>query len=306
VLKTLLTKAGHEVFEAANGQQGLEMAAEVHPQLMILDWLMPEMDGLEMTRALRQTKVGRSIYVLVLTSLEDDEDLIKAFDAGIDDFMSKPLRSRVLAARLRGGQRVVRLQQDIERDREEIRRFATELALTNSRLQEAAMTDFLTGFPNRRYAMERMEQEWAAATRSNRPLACLVIDLDEFKRINDAHGHDVGDVVLRQTSMALKRGLRAHDVVSRTGGDEFLVICPDTTLKAAVACAERVRKSVASTTVVAGNVELHPSISIGIAVRDESMDVADALIKCADRSLYLAKERGRNRIGALQVPPQQA
>jgi two-component system, cell cycle response regulator len=306
VLRTLLAKAGHEVFEAANGQQGLEMAIEVAPQLMILDWIMPEMDGLEVTRALRQTKIGRSIYVLVLTSLEDDEDLIKAFEAGIDDFMSKPLRSRVLAARLRAGQRVVRLQEEIERDREDIRRFATELALTNSRLQEAAMTDFLTGFPNRRYAMERIEQEWAAATRSNRPLACLIIDLDEFKRINDAHGHDVGDVVLRQASMALKRGLRAHDVVSRTGGDEFLVICPDTTLKAATACAERVRKSVASTTVVAGNVELHPSISVGVAVRDESMPVVDALIKCADRSLYLAKERGRNRIGALQVPLQQS
>jgi two-component system cell cycle response regulator len=304
ILRTLLTKAGHQVFEAEDGQQGLKRAIEVNAQLVILDWLMPEMDGLAMTRALRQTKLGRSIYVLLLTTLEDDEDLITAFESGIDDFMSKPLRSRVLAARLRAGQRVVRLQQEIERDREEIRRFATELALTNSRLQEAAMTDFLTGFPNRRYAMERMEQEWAASTRSDRPLACLVIDLDEFKRINDAHGHDVGDVVLRQTSAALKRGLRAHDVISRTGGDEFLVICPDTTLKAALACAERVRKSVASTTVVAGNVELRPSISIGVAVRDETMSVADTRIKCADRSLYLAKERGRNRIGALQVPVQ--
>jgi diguanylate cyclase (GGDEF)-like protein len=306
ILRTLLTKAGHQVFEAENGQQGLAKAVEVNAQLVILDWLMPEMDGLEMTQALRQTKLGRSIYILVLTTLEDEEDLIKAFEAGIDDFMSKPLRSRVLAARLRAGQRVVHLQQEIERDREEIRRFATELALTNSRLQEAAMTDFLTGFSNRRYAMERMEQEWAAATRSGRPLACLVIDLDEFKRVNDAHGHDVGDVVLRQTSAALKRGLRAHDVISRTGGDEFLVICPDTTLKAAIACAERVRKSVASTTVVAGNVELRPSISIGVAVREEGMGVADALIKCADRSLYLAKERGRNRIGALQAPLQQS
>jgi two-component system cell cycle response regulator len=304
ILRTLLTKAGHQVFEAENGQQGLAKAVEVNAQLVILDWLMPEMDGLEMTQALRQTKLGRSIYILVLTTLEDEEDLIKAFEAGIDDFMSKPLRSRVLAARLRAGQRVVRLQQEIERDREEIRRFATELALTNSRLQEAAMTDFLTGFPNRRYAMERMEQEWAAATRSHRPLACLVVDLDEFKRVNDSHGHDVGDVVLRQTSAALKRGLRAHDVISRTGGDEFLVICPDTTLKAAIACAERVRKSVASTTVVAAGVELHPSISIGVAVRDDGMEVADALIKCADRSLYLAKERGRNGIGALQMPLQ--
>lgn len=303
VLRSLLTKSGYQVFEAANGQQGLEMALEVRPQLMIVDWIMPEMDGLEMVRALRQTKIGRGIYVFVLTSIEEDEKLIEAFEAGIDDFMSKPLRPRVLAARLRAGRRVVKLQDEIERDREEIRRFATELAMTNGKLQEAAMTDFLTGFPNRRYAMERLDQEWAGAVRSKRSLACLVIDLDEFKRINDTHGHDVGDVVLRQTSMALKRGLRAHDVVCRTGGDEFLVICPDTSLNAATACAERVRKSVASTTVVAGNVQIHPSISIGVAVREDGMETADALVKCADRSLYLAKERGRNRIGALQLPP---
>ena len=300
LLRRLLTAAGHEVMEAASGQAALEMAVAEKPQLMIVDWLMPGMDGLDLTRALRETRIGRSIYVIILTSFEDEERLVEAFEAGADDFISKPLRPRVLSARLRAGQRLIALQEEIERDREEIRHFAAELAVTNAKLQEAAMTDFLTGFPNRRYAMERLEQEWASSTRGGRPLACLVIDLDNFKTINDAHGHDVGDTVLQQTSAALKRGLRAHDVVARTGGDEFLVICPDTNLKAALACAERVRKAVASTAVVAGAVELHASVSVGVAVRVAGMPDCDALIKLADQGLYRAKEQGRNRIGTCQ------
>jgi diguanylate cyclase (GGDEF)-like protein len=302
ILKALLTGAGHEVFEAANGQQGFEMALDLHPQIMIVDWMMPEMDGLELTRALRQTKLGRGVYILILTGLDEDDKLVQAFEAGVDDFMSKPLKPRVLAARLRAGQRVVRLQQEIERDREEIRHFAAELAVTNRRLQEAALTDALTGFPNRRYAIERLQQEWAAATRSRRPLSCLVIDVDAFKQINDNYGHDVGDVMLKQTAVALKSGLRAQDVICRMGGDEFLVVCPDTPLDAALACAERVRKAVEGMKVQAGVTQLMGSVSVGVAVRDDAMADPDALVKRADQGLYAAKEQGRNRARCVQRP----
>jgi diguanylate cyclase (GGDEF)-like protein len=300
LLKALLMAAGHEVFEASNGQQGFEMAIDLRPQIVIADWLMPEMTGIEMTRALRQTRLGRSMYILILTALEEDEKLVEAFEAGVDDFMSKPLRPRVLAARLRAGQRVIKLQQEIERDREEIRSFAAELSVANRRLQETALTDSLTGFPNRRFAIERIQQEWATATRNRRPLACMVVDVDQFKQINDTHGHDIGDLVLRQTAIALKSGLRAQDVVCRMGGDEFLVISPDTTLDAALACAERVRRAVIAMRVQCETLELRGSVSIGVAVRDPAMANVDALIKCADQGLYRAKQAGRNRIGALQ------
>jgi HD-like signal output (HDOD) protein/DNA-binding NarL/FixJ family response regulator len=145
VLRGVLEAAGHRVFEAPNGRVGMEMAFEVQPQLMIVDWVMPEMDGMEVTRALRMTKIGRTIYILLLTSLEDDERLIEAFESGVDDFVAKPVKPRVLAARLRAGQRVVRLQQEIEKEREEIRHFAAELAVTNRRLQEVAL-NLLSGF----------------------------------------------------------------------------------------------------------------------------------------------------------------
>ncbi|MBK9954151.1 MAG: diguanylate cyclase [Rhodocyclaceae bacterium] len=300
MLKVLLTNYGHDVYEAVDGQQAFEMAVDLRPQVMVVDWMMPSMDGIELTLALRQTKVGRRIYIMLLTGLDDDQHLIRAFDAGVDDYLTKPLRPKVLSARLSAGFRVVRLQDEIERDREEIRRFAAELAVSNRRLQEAALTDPLTGFPNRRYVMERLEQEWAASLRSKRPLACMVVDLDAFKPINDRYGHDIGDIVLKQAAQALKRGLRTPDVVARLGGDEFLVICPDTTLTAALACAERVRHSVESMVIPTGDLRLDSTVSIGVAVRDEGMETSDALVKCADQGLYLAKEKGRNRVAAFQ------
>jgi len=306
LVKALLTHAGYEVHEAANGQLGFEKALEVRPQIVVTDWLMPEMDGVEMTRALRQTKLGRSIYILILTALEAEDKLIEAFDAGVDDFMSKPLKSRVLGARLRAGQRVVTLQNEIERDREEIRRFAAELAVTNRRLQEAALTDVLTGFPNRRYAIERFQQEWLAANRSKRPLSCMVVDIDHFKSINDTYGHDVGDVVLKETARAIKSGLRAQDVVCRTGGDEFLVICPETDLAAARVCGERVHQSVSALRVAAGTARIVGSVSLGYASREAATADIDALIKRADEGVYLAKQRGRNGIASIQEPVQPA
>lgn len=300
MISGLLANGGHEVFVASDGQQAFEMALDLRPQIMVVDWVMPEMDGIELTRALRQTKIGRGIYILILTGLEDEEKLVEAFESGVDDFMTKPLKPRVLGARLRAGQRVIRLQQEIERDREEIRRFAAELAVTNRRLQEVALTDSLTGFPNRRYAMERFQQEWGAASRSKRPLSCMVVDVDAFKTVNDTYGHDVGDAVLRQIAAALKAGLRTQDVVCRIGGDEFLVICPDTPLEAAVACAERVRRSVEAQAVTAGGLHFRGSISVGVAVRDPAMSDVDALIKVADKGAYLAKQRGRNCVATVQ------
>lgn len=301
VIKTLLAQSGYQVFEAADGRTGFEMALEVRPQILITDWLMPEMDGVELTRTLRETKWGRSIYILLLTALEAEENLVEAFDAGVDDFMSKPLNARVLGARLRAGQRVVTLQQEVERDREEIRRFAAELAVTNRRLQEAALTDVLTGLPNRRFAIERLQQEWQTGSRSKRPMACMVIDVDQFKSINDSYGHDVGDLVLQETAQSIKRGLRAQDVVCRTGGDEFLVICPETDTAAALVCAERVRKSVAEMRVLTGDVELQGSVSIGVAARSAATADIDRLIKRADEGVYRAKELGRNCVSCVDI-----
>ena len=296
----LLAEAGQRVCEAADGRAGLERALEMQPHIMLVDWSMPQMDGMELIRALRATRVGRGIYILLLTEHEEDERLIEAFEAGVDDFLGKPLKPRLLSARLRAGLRVVRLQQELERDREEIRHFAAELAVSNRRLQEVALTDALTGFPNRRYAIDRMQQEWQAATRSGRPLSCMVIDLDDFKQINDRHGHDAGDEVLRAIADALRSALRGQDVICRTGGDEFLVICPETELNAALVCGERLRAAVDALHRVVAGEHLRLSISVGVAMREAEMVDLDALIKRADQGAYRAKQQGRNRVVAVQ------
>ncbi|MBI3141053.1 MAG: diguanylate cyclase [Rhodocyclales bacterium] len=300
-LRAVLEREGYQVFEAADGQEGLRAALDYQPHMMVVDCMIPDMDGLALTRSLRETRLGRGVYILVMTGVVDEAKLVAAFESGVDDYIAKPVSLPLLGARLRAGQRVVRMQQEIERDREDIRRFAAELAISNRRLQEAALTDALTGFPNRRYAMERLQQEWSATTRSNRPLACMVIDLDQFKQVNDTYGHDVGDTYLKQTAQAVRKGLRVQDVVCRTGGDEFLVICPDTDLPAALVCAERMRHSVESTPVKAGLLQLKATMSVGVAVREPAMTDAETLIKRADQGVYLAKQRGRNRVASTQA-----
>lgn len=300
-LRAALEQDGYEVIEAGNGQEGMGAALAGEPHMMVVNRNLPLMSGVELTRSLRDTPLGRGMYVLMLTTTDGDDELIEGLENGVDDHLAKPFNKRLLLARLRGGQRIVRLHQEMEHDREVLNRFAAELAVSNRRLQEAALTDVLTGFPNRRYAMERIEQEWAASSRNRRPLACMVIDLDQFKQVNDTHGHDVGDMALRQAAATLRGALRAQDLICRTGGDEFLVLCPDTDLKAAMLVAERLRVAVQASPVETGGPQIFLTASVGVAMRVPAMGSVDALIKCADDSVYRAKQRGRNCIAALQL-----
>jgi two-component system, cell cycle response regulator len=295
-IRQILDEAGHEVQEVDSIELAAEAALVMQPHMMIIDWVLPDGCGLKLVERLRQTRVGRGIYVLVLTSHENEQRLVEAFECGVDDFITKPLNARVLLARMRAGLRVVRLHQEVEQDREEIRQFAADLAVSNRKLQEGTLTDSLTGFPNRRYFAERLAQEWAASSRTGRPLACLAIDLDGFKRINDTYGHDVGDAVLMQASKALKEGLRSNDVVARTGGDEFLVLCPETNLDAARMVAERICKQIAATQVRAGRLQLSISASIGVAMRGEGVENAEDLVKKSDEALLFVKASQRGAV----------
>jgi diguanylate cyclase (GGDEF)-like protein len=295
LLDKLLYNAGYQIFTATDGKQGLHMAMECRPHLIVADWLMPEMDGLQFCRTLRSTTIGRGVYLILLTGVEEEARLLDAFDAGVDDYLVKPVNPRVLLARLKAGERVVSLQTEVESDREEIRRFAAELAMTNRRLQEAALLDSLTGIPNRRYAMDRIYQEWSAAERSSRRLACMLIDVDNFKRINDTYGHDVGDIVLQRVADALKQTARTQDVICRIGGEEFLVVCPDTDAVAATHGAERLRVAANALRISVGNVSLQVTISVGVAAMDAAMRGPESMIKAADQAVYAAKQAGRNR-----------
>jgi len=298
LLVRVLAEQGHRVSAARNGQEALRTALKEQSQMIICDWMMPEMDGLSLCRTLRDTEEGRQIYFLLLTAREEEDSLVEAFEAGVDDYVTKPVQSRVLLARLRAGQRVIRLQQESERDSQSLRRFATELAVANRRLRQAALTDPLTGLPNRRYAMERLEQEWSASSRNQRTFSVMMVDVDRFKSVNDLHGHDVGDQVLRQVALSLRKAARSEDVICRLGGEEFLVISPDTPLAPATRLAERLRQAVCGSPVSLGAIHHPLSVSLGVAERGPMMVKFDEVLKAADEVLYHAKRLGGNRVQA--------
>lgn len=293
-LTALLLGLDYQVFEADTGQQALELALGVQPHILLLDWHLLSPDGLQLTRTLRATRLGRAVYILILAGSENEPRIVEAFEAGADDCLLRPLSDKVLLARLNAGARLAQLHEEVQRDHEDMAHIAAELAVSNRRLHEVSMTDPLTGFPNRRYAMERLEKEWIAGSRSGRPLSCMMIDLNDFKQVNDRFGHDVGDAVLVALARALKEALRAHDVICRVGGDEFLVISPDTADHAIRQCAVRLQAAVEAMLLQAPQGEpLRCSVSIGTATRDVRMQSMSMLIKAADEQMYLAKPGGR-------------
>lgn len=291
-------RAGLEAMPVENHVHALERALEVNPQIVCMGVRSPEQ--LELIRSLRSTRMGKPIYVLLVVQGIDGEALLQVFDAGADDVLVGPLPDRILAARLQSAVRVVGLQQELLQEREELRRFAAELAVSNRRLKEAAMTDSLTGFRNRRYANERLEQAWLASSREGRPLSCLVMDFDGLKAINDRHGHAAGDAALIAAAGALAAQVRRQEIICRVGGDEFLVICPGASLSEALQGAERLRAAVDALVFEVAGQRVPLSLSVGVAQRDASTTNADALVRLADRGAYLAKEQGRNRVVTVQ------
>ena len=297
LLEHHLVRDGHTVERAVDGRQALAMALESNPQMVLTDWMMPELDGLELCKALRRTTEGRGTYILLLTGREDEDRVVEAFHAGADEYVVKPFNPKILLARVRAGQRMIELREQVERDRRDRAKQVSEMAVLNRRLQAAALTDVLTELPNRRYAMRRLDQEVAACRRSGNPVSLIMIDIDEFKSVNDRFGHDVGDLVLRETAAVLQRNTRKGDMVCRLGGEEFLVICTNCDLECGARTAERIRAAVEAHE-IGGGFPGHVTISLGVATLENEHTSVDALLKIADRRAYIAKTLGRNRVCA--------
>ena len=295
LLQKHLSQDGYVVTLAKDGAEALKMALETNPDIVIADYMMPEMDGLELCRLLRKTDAGSRMYFLLLTGRTEPEMLIEAFDAGCNDFVTKPFVPALLGARIRGGVRVVRLQRKVDADRVTMERQMAELGVLTHKLRTAAMTDALTGLPNRRHAMKRLEGEWAFTMRTGRPLSLIMADIDHFKQVNDRHGHDAGDAVLVETAKLLARSLRESDEVFRLGGEEFLVVCRNTSQQEGGIVAERLRKAVEQNAVLSNGVEHRLTISLGVAGSSREVEGVEQLLKAADEAVYEAKRQGRNR-----------
>ena len=295
-LSKQLVAAGHRVVVSRDGESALKHVLEHKPQLVITDWRMKPMDGLMLCSTLRSSEIGKNLYLIMLTSAEGEDELVEAFDAGIDDFVTKPPSLRVLLARIRAGQRIIKLQQEVDEEKQEIQRFTSELAVANRQLEMMANTDILTGLPNRRYALSRLDQEWDAAQRYNRPISVLMIDLDNFKNVNDTLGHDAGDKVLSHSAMLMKKVCRASDIACRLGGEEFLVIATNTEGATALLLAERIRIAILTHQPKDVTLIRPITVSIGVAGSVGNKPGWKELIKLSDSALYQVKAGSRNAV----------
>ncbi len=284
ILVDSLYEQGYDVVEAEDGTEALEVCAVDPPDVLLLDVVMPGLSGLEVLDRLQAHPDLLHVPVVCLTGRSDVHDIVEAMQRGAHDYLRKPFETSELLARLSSALRVKRL--------------SDELRARNAELERVSRTDGLTGLLNRRAVEEVLHAQLAHAARHRLPLSVLMIDLDEFKRVNDTHGHAAGDQVIVEVSARLRAGLREADVVGRWGGEEFLAVLPLTDPDAALALASRLCAEVAATPVVLqGGVALPVGVSIGSCgdLRDE-----DLLLRRADEALYRAKATGRGRAVAAE------
>lgn len=301
-LRQLLESDGHRVTVTADGRDGLKSAIESAPHLVLCDWDAPRMDALALVRTLRQGQVGGRLHFLVVAEGDTAPRLLEAFEAGVDECLVRPFDPRIVVARARAVLRYVQLDERVEDLLAEREAQIGQLAILTRKLQVASITDPLTGVHNRRFAIERLGTEFEKARADGRPLSVITFDLDRFKSVNDTHGHDAGDAVLRETSRLAASLLRRSDSLCRMGGEEFLAICPGADLAAGVEIAERLRTCIRGNHVKHGTFDGTVTVSLGVAQVDEGHADVDALLKCADRRVYSAKESGRDRTVAHELP----
>lgn len=288
LIQRRLEREGYHVVTAQNGQEAVAQTKEYLPDLVILDVMMPLMDGMEACRLIKEDEATRDIPVIFLSARDETEMKVSGLTLGANDYISKPFKAEELLARV---QVAIRLK----RERDQLRSTAEEARAHAEVAQERAMTDALTGLLNR-YGLQRsVAREQAESRRYERSLSCLLIDLDNFKEINDTYGHTIGDLALKQIADILTEVVRRSDMVFRYGGEEFLVLLPETDLEGAAALAEKIRSAAASHTFGDEECAFQLTLSTGAANLCPGESGNDMIAR-ADMALYHAKEQGRNRV----------
>ena len=251
LMQRTLEKFGYDVVLAEDGRAAVEILSQHDgPRLALIDWMMPKLDGLGLCREVRNAqRVGGYVYILLLTSRQDAEDVVAGLEAGADDYITKPFHPSVLQARLHTGRRILSLEETLVRAREEMRFKATH--------------DALTSLWNRASILSMARSELRRSAREGRPFSLLLCDIDHFKRVNDNYGHLVGDVVLEEVARRLISSVRDYDSVGRYGGEEFLIVVSNCDEESLRTRAEHVRAAIGSIPIQTGNAELSVSISIG-------------------------------------------
>jgi two-component system, cell cycle response regulator len=290
LIKRRLEWEHYEVHTAEDGGRAVEAARRLLPDLVILDVMMPVIDGLQACHLLKEDPATLDIPVIFLSALGDTETIVKGLSLGADDYISKPFSPQELVARVAVAVR-------LKRERDRLRRAAEESRRRAEAASEMSMTDALTGLLNR-YGLQRaLQRELAEARRYARPLSCLLLDLDHFKSVNDTYGHAAGDAALAQAARVLAEAVRGSDMVCRYGGEEFIVLAPETNLRGALALAEKIRRAVSSRLFGADARSFPLTLSVGVAELRPTESGNDMIAR-ADEALYQAKQRGRDRVEA--------
>jgi len=270
-----LRPEGLEVIGEVDGERGIERAVADQPDLILLDIGLPNVDGFEVCRRLKEHPATRGIPVIFLTGTADTESKVRGLDLGAVDYVTKPFDQVELRARVRAALRAKRLQ-DI--------------------LEQQSHLDGLTGLWNRRYLDQRLESELNVARRYGRPLSLVLVDVDHFKRVNDDYGHLFGDIVLQGIAEGLRAYARRSDIVARYGGEEFAILLTDTNLRSAMYVSERLRSSAESRHFEARTEVVNVTASFGVACTEDLAAelTPEALLKASDLALYASKDAGRN------------
>jgi len=307
ILATLIKEWDYEVILAINGEEAWELLQEIdEPLILLVDWIMSGMDGLELCKKIKKSEKSVNTHVIMLTAKSDIEDLVSGFNAGADDFLTKPVDPRELSSRLSVGRRILKYQYDLEQ-RNSVLQATTkimenvmvELNAANEKLRVLSMVDELTGVPNRRCLEDYLAREWGYGLRNKDPLTVIMIDVDFFKLYNDTYGHQIGDQCLRKVAGILNDTVtRSGDLIARYGGEEFVVALRNTSNVGAKKVAECLRQRVEDMRIqhTASTIGPYVTISLGIATLiPEPMTSHKGLIEKADRALYQAKNNGRNQ-----------
>jgi two-component system, cell cycle response regulator len=287
LLERTLTKKGYQVSVEDDGRKAFEHFQKKFFPLVVSDWMMPGMDGLEICKAIRNVETEGYVFIILLTSRDNRQDIVRGLEAGADDYLTKPFNPAELVARINTGVRILELERSLKKANDEIRTLS--------------ITDQLTGCYNRLYMAERMEPEIKRAKRYRHWLSVIMCDIDHFKRVNDTYGHQAGDVVLKGFAAIINKSIRDEvDWAVRYGGEEFVIILPETDLDGARVVAERLRLSVADTAYNADGETFHITSSFGVTGLNEKTPweklTIDAIIQHADSLLYAAKDAGRNQV----------
>jgi len=283
MVKKFLVDAGYDIVEAEDGQSAWGLFQAEHFQLVITDWMMPGLNGPDLVKKIRESEQKSYTYIIMLSAMDDKDNVVFGLESGVDEYLTKPFNDKELVARVARGMRILKLEEQLKQAKQQ--------------MEILAMHDGLTGLLNRRAIEEYAESEFGITSRKERPMGVIMVDIDHFKSVNDQFGHKSGDVALQQVAKGLSGGLRIYDRVGRWGGEEFILILPETQLQDAAKVAERIRARIAEMKISLDNGEiLSIHISLGVACATGQFSTLAKLIDAADQALYQAKQTGRNRV----------